>query len=245
MAKCQHLCTSPGSRFQAFCVAPSACPRAQRRRGHAPPAACRGRTAEPTLVHASACEKNRCFFPDIDHLGLDHAVTQGKRGGGYGDFFPIATRSGVGTTQLYISCTYPESLRSLSGSTVYLSTGTGMRIFFQLYAFQCQIAPSRRPRSSLRPGAPMSRIPARSSRAIDHESAIDRASWAGSREQSQERSFHARRQHEVSSVRGQAMCEAAVTHLRRRTPSPTKDSLPCGGCSRAPHSFRRCFATVL
>ena len=59
---------------------------------------------------------------------------------GYGDFFPIATRSGVGTTRLYISCTYPESLRSLSGSTVYLSTGTGMRIFFQLYAFQCHCA---------------------------------------------------------------------------------------------------------
>ena len=85
MAKCQHLCTSPGSRFQAFCVAPSACPRAQRRRGHAPPAACRGRTAEPTLVHASACEKNRCFFPDIDHLGLDHARSRSR------DFLPQST----------------------------------------------------------------------------------------------------------------------------------------------------------
>ena len=51
---------------------------------------------------------------------------------GYGDFLPIATRSGVGTTRLYISYAYPESLRSLSGSTVHPSTGTSMRI--QIYS---------------------------------------------------------------------------------------------------------------
>ena len=66
----QHLCTSPGSRFQAFCVAPSACPRAQRRRGHAPPAACRGRTAETTPVYTTAClGRIGRFSETYHHLG--------------------------------------------------------------------------------------------------------------------------------------------------------------------------------
>ena len=150
---------------------------------------------------------------------------------------PIATRSGVGTTRLYITCTYPESLQSLSGSTVHPSTGTHMLILFHPYvpyAYQCHRARSRRPRSSLRPGAPTSRIPARAARIAGEDRAQDRGL---ARERSRERSCHARRQHEVSSVRGQAMCEAAVAHLRRRTPSPTESARPCSDCRGTSLSF--------
>ena len=153
---------------------------------------------------------------------------------GYGDFLAIATRPGVDTTRLYITWAYPESLRSRSGSTVYTRAPVRSCVYF----FSCTpfsaITQSRRPRSSLCSGAPTSRILACAARILGEHRAQDR--WLA-RERSRERSFHARRQHEVSSVRGQAMCEAAVAHLRRRTPSPTESARPCSDCRGTSLSF--------
>ena len=59
---------------------------------------------------------------------------------GYGVFGTITTRPGVNTVRFYITVGYPESLRSLSGSTVHPSTGTGMHIRIQTDACQCHRA---------------------------------------------------------------------------------------------------------
>ena len=127
---------------------------------------------------------------------------------GYGVFLAIATRPGVGTTRLYISWAYPESLRSRSGSTVHPSTGTAMHIWIQLTRVTA-IAHSRRPRYSQRPHTPASRIPACAARRVGQHEAQDSGlapKW------SRERSCHARTQHEVSNVRGQAIGEAREAH---------------------------------